>query len=197
MIGLDKMVQEILNEANSAAASSLSAAQLQSQATMADAKEQGIARSADIAAQSAMDTADYLSRAQSAAELQKRKNILVAKQQIIQDMIERAKQSLYSATPEQYFALVLKMASKYTLPQAGEIIFSKKDLARLPAQFEPALNEAVQAKGAVLRISGETREIDGGFVLVYGDIEENCSFSALLEADHDILQDQVHELLFT
>ena len=39
-------------------------------------------------------------------------------------------------------------------------------------------------------------EANGGFVLVYGGIEENCSFEAMFAAQREKLQDQVHAFLF-
>ena len=49
----------------------------------------------------------------------------------------------------------------------------------------------------MLHISGDTRDIDGGFVLTYGGIEENCSIDALFDAAHEVLQDKVQEILFS
>lgn len=70
-------------------------------------------------------------------------------------------------------------------------------MERLPEGFEDRLNAALKDKGAVLRISGDTRDIDGGFVLTYGGIEENCSIDALFDAAHEVLQDKVQEILFS
>ena len=86
------------------------------------------------------------------------------------------------------------MVEKFSLPQPGEIYFSAADLARLPADFDSRLEKA--AKGALQR-SSETRPIDGGFVLTYGGVEENCSIEALFYAAREELQDKVHALLFS
>ena len=62
-----------------------------------------------------------------------------------------------------------------------------------------SLNAALVAggkEGAALTVSSETRDIDGGFVLTYGGIEENCSFDALFDSAHEMLQDKVQEILF-
>ena len=63
--------------------------------------------------------------------------------------------------------------------------------------FEDQLNAALKEKGAVLTVSEDTRDIDGGFVLTYGGIEENCSFEALFDSAHEVLQDKVQEILFS
>ena len=45
---------------------------------------------------------------------------------------------------------------------------TKKDLERMPAGFREEIKSLAQKKGGVLEISGETRNIDGGFILIYG-----------------------------
>ena len=79
----------------------------------------------------------------------------------------------------------------------GTVYFSQADLDRLPAGLEERLNAAVREKNASLKISGESREIDGGFVLSYGGIEENCSFDAIFDSAREHLQDEVGKILFS
>lgn len=94
----------------------------------------------------------------------------------------------------EYFANLLKLIRRYALPQE-EILFSQRDLDRLPSGFEQELAQALPAGGS-LKVSREPRKIDGGFVLVYGGVEQNCSFAALFDAAKDRLQDKLHALLF-
>jgi V/A-type H+-transporting ATPase subunit E len=196
MTGLEKIVQNILDEAEAAAQQTISAAKREAAAVEEESRnalahqEEETRRSAETAA------AESLKRAQSAAELQKRRKILQAKQEMIRNIIEKAHRSLDSLPDEAYFDFLVQLAAKSALPQAGEIMFSPKDRKRLPADLEARLKEAAKEKGGSLRVSNETRDIDGGFVLVYGGVEENCSFSALFEAERERLIDLVHELLF-
>ena len=94
---------------------------------------------------------------------------------------------------EEYFAYILKMVEKHALSQKGEIAFSKADKKRLPQNFRIDLEKA---SGGTLKLSRETRDIDGGFVLIYGGIEENCSFKAIFNADREKLADKVNTFLF-
>ena len=137
-----------------------------------------------------------MKRAQSAAQLQKRRKILQAKQEIICDVIEKTRQNLLTLPDDAYFDVIIKLAANSALPKEGEIIFSPRDRGRLPADFHAKLEESLKEKGGSLRISDETRDIDGGLVLVYGGVEENCSFGALFEAERERLTDRVNELLF-
>ena len=76
MTGLEKILIEIEDEAKNAAAATVKVAQQDADALIAKAKVQGEEKSIAISKQSEADVSDYLSRAKSAAALQKRKSIL-------------------------------------------------------------------------------------------------------------------------
>lgn len=82
-------------------------------------------------------------------------------------------------------------------PRRARFIFQKNDLDRMPQGFEAVIEKAAVSKGGSLTLVKEPKNIDGGFILVYGGIEENCSFRALLAARRDELSDKVHAMLFS
>ncbi len=194
MTGLEKIVQQIQSEAQQAADAVIAQANAEAADIIQKAKEEGTAQIASIEAQSKTDADNVLSAAKSAAALQIRRAVLEAKQEIIGKVIETTQKSIYGLPDDEYFALILKMVKKYALPERGEILFSASDLKRLPTDFSAKIAEAVPAE---LTVSKETRKIDGGFVLIYGGVEENCSFEALFYAARENLQDKVQELLFS
>lgn len=193
MTGLEKIVQQIQDDARQAAQAALARARDEARQIMEQARGETDAQVAAIEAQSAAAVAAAHESAKSAAALARRRAVLEAKQEIISSAIAEAQKAACALPEQEYFALILKMIGKYSLPLDGEILFNPADKKRLPDSFADAL--AKQAKGT-LRISDETRGIDGGFVLVYGGIEENCSFAALIDAARETLQDQVQALLF-
>ena len=66
----------------------------------------------------------------------------------------------------------------------------------MPAGFETEIQETAKSKGGTLTLSKEPKEMTGGFILVYGGIEENCTMKAMFDARRDELSDHVHGLLF-
>ena len=93
--------------------------------------------------------------------------------------------------------MLLRLAAAHALPQAGEMVLSPRDRERLPADFPGKLQE-VLPEGASLTISARTEPgIQGGFLLVYGGIEENCTFRALFDAKEEELQDLANRVLFS
>ena len=194
MTGLEKIVQQIRDEAQQAADQVVSGAEAEAQALLETARADAQAQVRAIGEKSKRDEQNAMAAARSAAELTRRRAILAAKQELIGSVIDEAQQSIYSLPDGDYFDLLLRMVEKFSLPQKGELHLSAADLERLPADFGRRLQKA--AKGE-LSLSPEPRVIDGGFVLSYGGVEENCSIEALFYAAREDLQDKVQELLFS
>ena len=66
----------------------------------------------------------------------------------------------------------------------------------MPEGFTGRIKTIAAAKGGTLTLSKEAREMDGGFVLIYGGIEENCTIKAVFRAKKEELSDRINRLLF-
>ncbi len=197
MTGLEKILKVIEDEAASNAQAILNQANKEAEAILLSAKLEAEKKCAEIAAKSEADVKDIVSRAKSAAALLQKKAVLDAKQRIITNVIENAKNALLGLKDKEYVEIILRMVSKYAHNKPGKILFTADDKKRFPADFEATLNKFLAEKqGAVLTISEEAARIDGGFILEYGDIEENCSFEALFSAAKEDLQEKVNAFLF-
>lgn len=131
-----------------------------------------------------------------AAQQKRRQAALSAKQEVIGEIINEAYERLLNLEDEKYFAVIKKMLEDNVLSEKGEIIFSARDRQRMPKDFEDVIKNVALEKGGELVMSDEIRSIDGGFVLVYGGIEENCTFKAMLEVSREELHDMVNGKLF-
>ncbi len=191
MTGLEKIIEHIkqdsIEESNRIIAEAQ--AEIDEIAKAASEERNRLAHSLEEHSSSERDL--IKSRGDSAAALTGRKMLLTAKQQIIDETLEAAKLHLLNLPDAEYFSYLERLIKKFSLGQDGEILFSAKDLKRIPAGFDTVL------KQNSLKLSNETRNIEGGFVLLYGDIEENCSVEALFLAGREALQDKIKDLLFT
>ena len=196
MTGLEKIIQQIEEEARASADAVVGEAEERAKDTAAQAEEtcRKIEEEARVQAQAVRE--DVLKKSRSAAQTERKRQLLAAKQQVIGRIMDEALASLLALPDEEYFALIARLIGTYAHEGDGEIRFNKKDRERMPAGFARTVSEAAAARGGRLAVSDETCGIDGGFVLVYGGIEENCSFEAMFAAQREKLQDQVHALLF-
>ncbi|MDD3362037.1 MAG: V-type ATP synthase subunit E family protein [Hespellia sp.] len=196
MNGLDKMKDQILNEANSSATTMIAQAKEEAQAILDQAKEEAKAQGEKVLQKSKEAVAHQKERSQSSMELLRKQTILAAKQEVIAEVLEAAYQEMFGQDTGSYFAMLEKMITKYALGEVGRIAFSSEDQKRMPAGFEEKIQVAAKAKGGSLELEKEGRNIEGGFILIYGGIEENCTLRAMFHSAKDDLADQVHKLLF-
>jgi len=189
MTGLEKIKSQILDEAKAAADSKIAEAKAKADEIVAQAEADAKKISETIAHKSELDTVNYKERTASSIDLQRRTKLLAAKQEMIQNVLDKAYQSLESMNEEEYFGVLLKLLARYALPQDG-------DLQRMSDDFKNAVENTARDKGGSLKISAEERKIENGFVLAYGGIEENCTLQAMFDEKKDELSDKVYHILF-
>lgn len=196
MTGLEKITSEIKADADKSVAAIIDKANAEASGILAGAEKEAAEAVAKINHDVSVRLSASKSTAESAAALRKRRLILEEKQKLIGEVIEEAKNLIYALPDNVYFEKILKLAEKNVNPAEGTIIFNAKDLSRLPADFETKLNVVAVAKGGRLTVSKETRPIDGGFVLLYEGIDQNCSITSLFETHIESVQDKIQKLLF-
>ena len=121
---------------------------------------------------------------------------LAAKQDVISAVLGKAYDTVMELDADEYFGMLEKILEKHVLPEKGEICFSQRDLARMPEGFTGKIKTIAASKGGSLALSDEARRIDGGFLLIYGGIEENCTIKAVFDSKREELSDRVNRLLF-
>lgn len=196
MSGLDKMKSQILDEANHSAEEQLAKAKAQAEEIVNAAKAEAEAESLKISGKSETEVQTYAERIKSSCDMQRKKALLKAKQDVISDVLAQAYEKVLELDDEAYFDMIRKMLVKYVQPSDGVICFSEKDMKRMPLEFAAEIQETAKSKGGTLTLSKEPKEMTGGFILVYGGIEENCTIKAMFEARRDELSDHVNGMLF-
>lgn len=197
MANIDKIIKEILDEAEKTAEEKTAAARAEASGIISNAEAECRKLEAEFAARAEQAKKSASERARSSAQLKKRQMILNARQEIISDILDKAYNSIFALDEKAYFRMLEKMLRKFSLAKDGEIYFSRSDLERMPAGFEDIISDAAKENGGSLRLSKESRAIDGGFILVYGGIEENCSIKAIFHTQREYLADKVQKILFS
>ena len=147
MSGLENMKRQILDEANHSAEEQISKARTKAEEILREAREQMEEQSAVMAKKSEDETKDYAQRIASSSEMQRKQALLQAKQEVIQEVLNKAYQQVLHLEPESYFEMLQKLLETYALPQEGTIYFSAADLARMPQKFEDVIEQTAQKKG--------------------------------------------------
>lgn len=197
MRGIEKIVNQILEEAHEQE----SKIQEQAHIEIEEIEEKSKDKVADIQSKNQEEIDREIKKIEDLSKLsieqKKRRTILEEKQEIICKVIEEAYKELLEMDNKEYLNLVLNMIEKFAVSKSGEIYFNERDLAIIDEAFEKEIEEKAKAKGGSLKLVREPKEIDKGFILTYGGIEENCTFKALIESKREELQDLIQRILFS
>lgn len=195
MSGLEKILEEIHNEAQAEAQLALAKAHAEADEIISLAKKEGGETAAAVLKNAEAEVQEAERSLESAKRLQRRRQMLVFKQEIIAETLAQAQQALLALPDDAYFALLAGWVKKKALAEKGVLCLNEKDKARLPADFLPELLPQLP-KGAALEVGEAAVPIDGGFILQYGDLAENCSVEALFNANADAFSDIARGALF-
>ena len=195
MTGLEAILAQIRTDAEKQKEELLAAAKQDAQECLEKAQREADRQSKAILEEAQAQADAIRERAESAALLEKRDQLLRCKQQLIREALDNVCSSLEEAPVEEYFAILLELAVRSALPGEGTLYLNAQDLARMPKNFQQELDrETPQGK---ITVSPTPRELESGFVLVYGPIEMDCTFHALFRSAYDQLRDAAGAILFS
>ena len=107
------------------------------------ARTQADRESADILARGRRAADERLERLKSAAQMERRKLELAAKQEVLGEAFDLALEKLCSLPDEEYIALLTRLVLEASSTGKEQLIFSAKDRARVGKQVVVAANDCL------------------------------------------------------
>ncbi len=194
----EMLKEKIISEAGEQAGRVLQEAQKRSAAITARGEADAKARREALLADAQTQAAELKRRARTIAELDARKQILTAKEKLIEDTFAQALARLQELGREAYQDLLFPMILAAVQYGDEDIIVSPDQRHFFDATFLGKLNKTLkqQGKKGELTLAAEIRPLKGGFVLRAGDVEINNTFNSLLRMQRDSLEPAVARMLF-
>lgn len=197
MSGIEKITEKILSDAENQREVIINEANTKAKELIerakAQAKEEYNSTISD--ANKKAEDADRVSS--SSGELTYRRLVLEAKTDILDNILKDTALALNEMPLTDYFEALSKMVISHTHKgKNGLIRLNKTDKNRLPADFLEKINSSL-GSDSLLTIDEATADIDGGFLLIYGNIEENCDFRAVVSSKANKLSDIAADMLFS
>ena len=195
MTGLDRIIEKILLQSQENCNAILNEASLEVKKIISEAREKANKKSAEIVAKATAEAKKIEAVAKSSAESITRNRYLEIRNAILNDIISAAYLEIEKFSDEEYFAMLKRLCINNVLEGECEMHLNGYDIGRLPDDFEMSINSEIYEKGAV-HICVTPADIDKGFILVYGDIEINCTLKAVFDENMDRLKDMLSTALF-
>ncbi|MBN1572609.1 MAG: V-type ATP synthase subunit E [Deltaproteobacteria bacterium] len=155
----------------------------------------------DAVKRAKVDAEEIVRRRVSSARLEGRKRVLGQKEMILNEVFTEAKNGLLNLPEDRYLNLLTELVVKHGAVGDEVIMLSPKDASRLKGNLKAwnnDLNERLKKEGfkGEVRVTDETRDIDGGLVLSKGRTEINLSLDVLLSELRLTLEGELMEILF-
>ena len=193
MNGLDSIIDAIMNEAEQQASENIKAAESEKAVMMSEAEEELASLEKERKAQLHKNSEMVIERAKASNEQYLKQQLMRTKMNFIDEVINSAREKIESMSAEEYFAAMEKLAVSNAHKADGIIAFGKNDLARMPKEFVENCNKKIS--GGTLKLDTNAADIDSGFIIRYGDVEENCSIDSIFRFKYDELCDIVNGFL--
>lgn len=194
MSGLDRIIEKINADSLASCREIADQAQKRAQDIVSDADERAEQVYAEIIADAEKKAQSIMTMSEANVSGIARRAELSAKVEAVDAAIEAAYDAMCDMGADEYFAALEKLTVRNAGKGEGELRLSKRDLDRVPSGFADRINAAL-TDGSV-KLSGQSADIDNGFILVYGDIEINCTFRALINEQKDIVREKVCGVIF-
>lgn len=195
MSGLENIIKTIRDDAAAEANAVLDRARADAARFVAEARAATDSECEQIKEEGRQRAERIHARAKADAAMERRRVLLEKKQALLERTVLSAREAVKALPPDQYFAFLTRLATKNAEQGHGLMLLSKQDLNRLPDGFHVALNRALPG-GATIDISTSAAPIDGGFILRYGEIEQNCSLDAIFDGNRERILDAAQAALF-
>lgn len=190
MTSSEKILAGIAEESKAQADKINSDAEKQAADIIAAAREEAESEAEKIKAEAEKKAELIINSGKSSAELLKRDTALNCRRGLIEKALITVADAVNAYSDKDYFDFLLTLIKKEKLNGKGEVYLSIKDKARDIAAFKSELS------ALDLTLSDTFADINGGFILKYGDIQINGELSALIHEKRDVLTDELNKALF-
>ncbi len=222
MTGLDKIIDRILQDAQNDAQATRAEAQSRCDAIAAEWSERAEACRCKLEQDAQTEAENIAARTKATLETERRNMVLGVRSRLLEQVWEDAMNEVKAFPPDRYARLLCHLLAEalreqHRVEEDSRTLYGEEGAAA-PEKYEVLLNEhdhafcgetlmtlfraaagqdtllGEMAKKVVL--AEESAPIDGGLVLRAGDIESNCSLSAMFRTLREQNEQKVLKTLF-
>ena len=193
MNGLERITSRIEAEAKSEIDNILEAGKQETTRIVDSWRARIDAESRDLAAKNEKAAAEREERLISAAEMDARKTVLAAKQELVEEAYTLALDKLCKMPEGKRVELLAGLLQRASSTGNEEAVFNASDAKSVGAK---AVEKANAASGKHLKLASDTAPIRGGFILRDKNVEVNCAFETLVRLQKAETAGAVAKILF-
>ncbi len=195
MSGTDKILMKLSADCDAECKAIYESAREKVEAIKREAELNARAKAAEITAEADKRAEDIMRLAQSSKKMKARRSELSRKVKLLDSVLAEALSELNSLDNESYFSVIKNLAVKNALTGNGTLVMSEADADNAPQDFIEKINSELPENSG-LTVKADKNFNKKGIILIYGNIEINLTFEALIDACADILKETASGILF-
>ncbi len=198
MSGLSEIVNGILNSADEEVKNIKAEAEKAAQEIIKQAQFKAENEKNELLKKAEAEVKKIEKNTVDTAAAEKRLTLLSAKQEIVKNMLHKAKNKLLELNGEEYENIVLALFEKNV--KSGECIAYFAENDGFSEDFFGKIKKLAEKADCSLTVKTDRKGFTKGFILAYpgedGEKLENCSFEMLFDSNLGTLSDRAAEILF-
>ncbi|MDR0292600.1 MAG: V-type ATP synthase subunit E [Oscillospiraceae bacterium] len=197
MTGIEKIIGRIEADAAAEAGRLMDDAREKADGIRADFQKKADALAAELLSKGSREASERRKRAVGVAELEARKKLLEAKQEMIDKAFAAAGEKLAALSKKELIPILARLAAGAAAGDE-ELLLTAEDRESIGGDVVKTANKLLKecGKPASLTLSERSHAEMGGVVLSGGEVEANCTFKTLLETLRGEMAADVAGLLF-
>ena len=193
MNGIEKITSRIAADTQAEIDRVLAEARAEAEKITAKYCAQAERESAEAKAKNEKAAAEREERLVSMAQMEIRRDLLAARQAQVEIAFNQALEQLCAMPQDTYIKVAADLLTRAAPGGRGEAVFSPADRETVGRAAVDAANQKLNGK---LKLSDQTRPLKGGFILVDGSVEVNCTFDTLVRLQKGGMAGEVAKVLF-
>ena len=192
MGGLDKITEHIINNAKKSASEIIDEAKRKADEIkrLSDAEKERL--TVENGEKIKTECEKIMQMAASADRQNEKQAILDVKNFVIKSIIKESEDRITAMEKTEYLEFLKNILKNSLTGEKGEILFSSDDKKLIDNDF---IAEIKKISDGALEVSDEAAQIDKGFIIRYGKIEQNCSVRSIIEDKYSELTDLVNSCI--
>lgn len=194
MNGIEKITDRIAQDTQAEVEACIARGQEEASRILSDYASRAQRERDEILAKGRRDREERQARLDSMAQMELRKSILAAKQDVVSQAFDLALKKLCALPEEEMVPLLARLA-------ADSAVTGTEQLVMNPAQREAYGQKVVDAANSLLEngcltLGPGNEEIEGGLLLRSGSVDVNCTFEMLVRLHRSKTSGEVAQVLF-
>lgn len=198
MIGIENIIGKIESDVQAEIHQLEMETKAQADAILSDYRAKAQKEVDDILTRGERDALEHEKHLVSAAKMESKKQILAAKQEMLDQVFDLTLKALLELPEAEYVELLSSLATKAASTGREQILMNQQDRSRYGKKILSLANKKLEKEGktGAMTLSRQTRQIQGGLLVSDGAIEVNCALETLVRLLRGEVTGEVSKILF-